>query len=64
MTALDRARAATARAHEREADSRRHHDWVITRPGEEPMPIHLQPAQDAQWVAAHYPGCAFAQGRK
>ncbi len=64
MTAIDKARELAAKAHERDADKRRHHDWMIARPGKPEFLHHFQPAQDAEWVAKHYNGCSFRVGRK
>ncbi len=64
MSALEKVRDLAARAHEREIDKRKHHDWMITRPGETEFMVHLQPAQTFEWVAAHYYGCGIREGRK
>ncbi len=64
MTAIDKARELASKAHERELDKRRHHDWMITRPGQGEFPVHLQPAQTFEWVANHYQGCKIREGRK
>lgn len=38
------------------------HDWIVTRPGEEPFPVHLNPPQTQEWVQQHYTGCGIVRG--
>ncbi len=64
MSALEKVRDLAARAHEREIDKRKHHDWMIARPGCEFFLHHFQPAQTFEWVSERYHGCRIREGRK
>jgi hypothetical protein len=59
MTPMERAAAMAEKAR----DKLKSNDWSVQRKGEQPWHLHLSPAQDFAWVAAHYPGASIVQGK-
>jgi hypothetical protein len=51
--AIEKAAALAAAARAKQAKER----WRITRPGQEPFTVVLNPPQTQEWVLNHYQGC-------